>query len=65
VNGQARNKVAQVDSDGCSNTWNSGSGVAGGDVNALSVQDDQNIIIAGSFTSLDGVQRNRIARLLP
>ena len=41
-----------------------GSG-AGGTISAVAFQPDGAILVAGSFTTLHGVARNRIARLLP
>lgn len=39
--------------------------IDGGDVLAVAVQADGNALIGGTFTSVDGVARNRIARLNP
>ena len=41
-----------------------GSG-AGGTINAVAFEPDGAILVAGSFTTLHGVARNRLARLLP
>ena len=44
-------------------TFEIGSGVSGGVVNAIAVQGDNKILIAGALTGLDGVFANRILRL--
>lgn len=44
-------------------TFNPGTGATGGFVLAAAVQSDGKVIIAGSFTSYNGVSQNRIARL--
>jgi len=63
VNNTNRNRIARLNSDGSMDLgFNPGAG-ANNIVYALSVLPDDNIIIAGDFTSVDGLVRNRIARL--
>jgi uncharacterized delta-60 repeat protein len=63
-NGVARNRVARLNSDGSLDTsfLSAGAG-ANGAVYVVSTQVDGKIVIGGSFTSYNGVARNRIARL--
>lgn len=63
VNSVARNRIARLNSDGSlDNSFNPGSGT-GGSVNAIAIQTDGKIVLGGSFTSYNGVARNRVARL--
>lgn len=62
-NGTSINRVARINQDGSLDaTFNSGSGL-NGSANSISLQADGKIIIGGSFTSVNGTTRNRIARL--
>jgi uncharacterized delta-60 repeat protein len=62
-NGVARNGIARLNADGSLDTnFNPGSGT-NNTVNALALQADGKIFIGGSFTSFNGVERNRVARL--
>jgi uncharacterized delta-60 repeat protein len=54
----ARGAAGELDT-----TFNPGTGATGGLVFVTAVQSDGKIIIAGSFTSYNGVPQNRIARL--
>src|SRR6185437_108616 len=64
VNGIPRAHVARFNGDGSLDAnFLSGLGGADGSVSALLVQSDGNVLIGGSFGSVDGVVRNRIARL--
>jgi uncharacterized delta-60 repeat protein len=66
INGVSRNKIARLNSDGSLDTsFQSGmSGVAGGQtVWAVSPQPDSKVLLAGDFTAINGVNRNRMARL--
>ena len=67
VSGVARPRIARLEANGTLDpTFNMGTGPGGGDwspVQALLVQPDDKIIVAGSFTNVDGIARNRIARL--
>ncbi|MEN9301921.1 MAG: hypothetical protein RL264_350 [Bacteroidota bacterium] len=63
--------LVRLNSDGSlDNTFNTGSGFYlgpgyfTGNIAALCVQTDGNILVGGSFTSYNGFNRNRIARLL-
>ncbi|MDR3456204.1 MAG: Calx-beta domain-containing protein [Verrucomicrobiae bacterium] len=65
--GVALNHLARLNSDGTldgSFTSNVGAG-ANGVVNALAIQTDDRIVVAGQFTQANGVTRNRLTRLLP
>ena len=63
VNGTARYRVARLNSDGSlDSSFNPGSG-ASNYVYTSAIQSDGKIVIGGSFTSVNGVARNRIARL--
>ncbi len=67
VGGTARNGVARLNADGTlDTTFNPGTG-ADGQVNAVAVHTlapyAGRVVIGGSFTSVNGTMRNRIARL--
>ncbi|HNQ68098.1 MAG TPA: hypothetical protein PKN32_06960, partial [Bacteroidales bacterium] len=62
-NGVALNYIGRLNSDGSlDNTFNVGTG-ASSFVTTTTIQSDGKIIIGGWFTSYNGVERNRIARL--
>ncbi|TSJ46272.1 T9SS type A sorting domain-containing protein [Fluviicola chungangensis] len=62
-NGLPKNRLVRLNSNGSLDaTFNTGSGL-NGDVKTIIVQDDGKIIIGGSFTSYNGISRNRIVRL--
>lgn len=63
INGTARNYMARLNADGTVDTsFNPGTG-ANGSVNAVTLQNDGKVLVGGSFTSINGTIRNRIARL--
>jgi uncharacterized delta-60 repeat protein len=63
-NGVLINRVVRIYPDGAlDTTFNPGLGATGGDVNAIAIQSDGKIVIAGSFTSYNGVARSRLTRL--
>lgn len=63
VGGVPRVRIARLNSDGTLDTgFDPGAG-ADDDVFALALQPDGKIIVAGEFTRIGGVNRNRIARL--
>jgi uncharacterized delta-60 repeat protein len=65
-NGIARNRIARLNTDGSlDDTFNPGLGANGYVVRTTIVQPDGKIIIAGDFTTFNGSNRNRIARLNP
>lgn len=65
VNGATRNKVARLNEDGTLDTsFDPGVGPNSG-LHAIGLQSDQKIIIAGAFTTVNGVVRPYIARLFP
>jgi uncharacterized delta-60 repeat protein len=62
-NGTPRNRIARLNSNGSLVTsFDTGTG-ANGAVNALALQADGKILIAGDFTTYNGTSRNRVARL--
>ncbi|WP_233553748.1 HYR-like domain-containing protein [Algoriphagus lacus] len=62
-NGVSRNKIARLNPDGSLDvSFNPGTGISGS-VSTFSQLADGKIIIAGDFTSFNGISRNRIARL--
>ncbi|MBP6234874.1 MAG: T9SS type A sorting domain-containing protein [Saprospiraceae bacterium] len=64
-NGIARNNIARINSDGTlDETFNPGTG-ANSTIYTTSIQKDEKIIIGGLFSSINGTQMNRIARLNP
>jgi len=63
VEGAGRNRIARLNADGTLDTsFDPGAG-ADDRVRTVAVQPDGKILIGGSFTAVDGVARNRIARL--
>ncbi|MEO8351818.1 MAG: hypothetical protein ABI680_08800, partial [Chthoniobacteraceae bacterium] len=65
VNGLTRNYFARLEANGTvegTATFNPGSG-ANGAVHCVAVQADGKILLGGDFTSVNGMPRNRIARL--
>ena len=68
VNGQSQNYLARLNPDGTLDntfTCNISGSVAAGAVRAIQVQPDGRILIGGDFVLVNGVARNRIARLYP
>ena len=67
VNGVALNHIARLNTDGTLDTnFTANVGVgANGTVQAIAVQADNRIVLAGQFTQANGVTRNRITRLMP
>lgn len=64
-NGVPRNRIAQLNSDGSLDTnFDPGLG-ADRSIWAIAVQPDGKIIIGGDFTTFDGTEINRVARLNP
>ncbi len=62
-NSTSRNHIARLNADGTLDTsFDPGVGTNGPIYNMI-VQPDNKIIVSGSFTSYDGITRNRIARL--
>jgi uncharacterized delta-60 repeat protein/uncharacterized repeat protein (TIGR01451 family) len=62
-NGVIRNRIARLNFDGSLDyTFNSNLG-ANGMINNVKIQEDGKIIIVGSFTSYNGINANKIARL--
>jgi len=63
VNGSAIKNLVRLNNDGSlDSSFNTFSGVNGG-VRSVAVQEDGKAIIAGNFTTINGVTRNNIARL--
>ena len=66
ANGVGRNRVARFNIDSSLDTgFLSGLTGANGQVRSVLVQSDQRIVTAGNFTSMNSVNRNRLARLMP
>jgi uncharacterized delta-60 repeat protein len=65
--GTFRSGIARLNADGTLDTGfqNGVSGVNGGPVEAIAQQSDGKVLIGGSFVTVNGVPRNRIARLNP
>jgi len=66
VNGTGRGNIARLNADGSLDaTFDPGAGTAGGTsaVYAMELQSDGKVLIGGGFQTVDGVSRNRIARL--
>ncbi|HMQ77766.1 MAG TPA: hypothetical protein PKE21_16900, partial [Flavobacteriales bacterium] len=62
-NGTARNYVARLNTDGSLDaSFNAGAG-PNGQVSALAVQADGNVLLGGTFTTVNGTGRNRVARV--
>ncbi|MEY2407618.1 MAG: hypothetical protein QOF48_288, partial [Verrucomicrobiota bacterium] len=63
VNGTNRSRIARLNSSGgLDTTFNSGAG-ADGDILAIALQPDGRVVLGGQFTSINGINRNYIARL--
>lgn len=63
VDGTGRNYIARISEDGSlDTTFDPGQG-ANFPINSIDVQEDGKIVIAGLFTSINGVGRSRLARL--
>jgi uncharacterized delta-60 repeat protein len=63
INGYTRHNVARLNADGSLDlTFTSGSGVSD-NVFALALQPDGKVVVGGTFTGVNGVTQNRIARL--
>lgn len=67
VNGVVLNHIARLNADGTVDATFTSNVVAGvnSTVQAIAVQADNRIVLAGQFTQGNGVTRNRITRLLP
>src|SRR5258708_424460 len=64
VNGTGRNGVARLNSDGSlDNSFLNGQTGANGAIYSVKLQTDGKVLIAGNFTSVNGTNRNYIARL--
>lgn len=64
VSGHRRNSIARLHPDATlDDTFQNGLAGANGSVQAIAVQRDARILIAGNFTSVNGESRNHIARL--
>jgi uncharacterized delta-60 repeat protein len=66
VNGTNLNRVARLQADGSvDNSFMPAGGALGGPVYQIVSQDNGKIVIGGSFTNVNGVSLNRLARLQP
>ena len=60
-----RDGVCRINTDGTiDNTFNPGTGLQGGIVASINIQDDGKIIIGGGYSVFNGTQRNNICRLV-
>ncbi len=65
VNGVNRKGFARLNADGTLDaTFNNGTGF-NGDINGITVQPDQKILVGGSFSSYNGTTYGKIIRLMP
>jgi uncharacterized delta-60 repeat protein len=63
-NGVPRDRIARLNNDGSLDlTFDPGTGGSNGRIDDMVLQPDGKIIIAGTFTTFNGVQHNRISRL--
>ena len=63
-NGDSINRIVRLNTDGSRDlSFDPGTGFGGGNVQALTLDQDEKIVAVGSFTSFDGTGRNYIARL--
>jgi len=63
VNGTNRNNIARLNANGSlDSSFNPGTGTAGA-VRAVALQPDGKVLIGGDFTSVNGTNRSRMARL--
>jgi uncharacterized delta-60 repeat protein/uncharacterized repeat protein (TIGR01451 family) len=66
ANNVGRNRVARFNPDSSLDTdFLAGLTGANGQVRAVLVQSDQRIVTVGNFTSMNSINRNRLARLMP
>ncbi len=66
LGGQPRARIARLNTDGSlDNSFDTGTGALGGEVRCVVVQPDGRILIAGNFTTYNGVSAVRFTRLMP
>jgi uncharacterized delta-60 repeat protein len=67
VDGSAASRIARLNSDGSIDATFAANTVPGASdlVQAIALQGDNRIVVAGQFTSFNGVARNHVTRLLP
>jgi uncharacterized delta-60 repeat protein len=63
VGGTGRNYFARINTDGTLDTGYNPNADAGGGLNAVAIQSDGKSILGGTFTTISGTARNRIARI--
>ncbi len=64
VNGTNRSGIARLNANGSlDGSFNPGTGVSGSSVSSIALQPDGKVLIGGSFTTVNGTNRNHIARL--
>jgi uncharacterized delta-60 repeat protein len=62
--GESFNGIGRLNTDGTpDSSFTPGTGLAGGEAASFAIQNDGKIIVGGTFTSINGVPRSRIARL--
>jgi uncharacterized delta-60 repeat protein/uncharacterized repeat protein (TIGR01451 family) len=66
-NGNPKNRLVRLNADGSlDNTFNIGSGIGSqltSSINAIAIQTDGKILIAGDFTTYNGITKNNLIRL--
>jgi uncharacterized delta-60 repeat protein len=62
INGEPHNRIARLNADGSLDTTFTSPAMTNGAVFALAFQSDGKILAAGSFTNINGLTRNRLAR---
>ncbi len=63
IGGQTRNRVARLDTSGAADSFNPNVSTASSNVYGSVTQADGKVIIYGTFTTVGGTTRNRIARV--
>ena len=64
VNGTNRNNIARLNANGSlDSSFNPGTGVSGGSVYSVALEPDGKVLVGGSFTTINGTNRNNIGRL--
>ncbi|MEK8020044.1 MAG: PQQ-binding-like beta-propeller repeat protein, partial [Candidatus Parabeggiatoa sp.] len=64
INGISHSNIARINNDGSVDTgFDAGSIEQNGSVDSLAIQTDDKVLIAGSFSSINGTPRKKLARL--
>jgi uncharacterized delta-60 repeat protein len=66
VDGENRSRIARLLPDGSLDAgFNPGTGISDGNINVIRTQADGRVLLAGNFSTVNGLQRHRIVRLHP